>query len=136
MKRIIRNKKTVFLLGEKVEDIEKLKKYLVEDYEKLQIVGSCALEEKSGDIESVVNEVNGVSPAIIFSVFPSPNQEKFLLENKGKLDAKIWYGLGDVYITHAGFAKISKIAGKLIHRKKLQSKLNKYNNENDNKGEE
>lgn len=133
LKRINRNRKRVFLLGETVDAVDKLNAYLREEYEKLLIGGRCALEEKSGDIEGVVNEVNGVSPDVILSILPSPVQEQFLLENKGKLDAKIWYGIGSDYETRSGLKRISWIAGKLIHKKRLQSQLHKYQNENEAK---
>ena len=133
LKRIIRSRKRVFLLGDTVDAVDKLEDYLKEEYEKLIIEGRCALEEKSGDIEGVVNEVNGVSPDVIFSILSSPVQEQFLLENKGKLDAKIWYGIGDDYETHSGIRRLSRIAGRLIHKKRLQSQLHKYQNENEAK---
>lgn len=132
LKRIIRNHKHVFLLGETTAEVDELSDYLFEEYERLQIGGRCALEEKAGDNESVVNEINSVSPDVIFSILPSPMQEAFLIENKGKLSASIWYGLGDGYQTHSGIARISKIVGKLIHRNKLKLRLHKYQNDNEN----
>ncbi len=131
VKRIIRNRKSVFLLGQVKEDVDKLQEYLEEEYEKLIIGGRCALDEKAGDVEGVVNEINSVSPDVILSILPSPEQEIFLLENKGKLDVKIWYGIGGAYETHSGLVRLSKIAGKLIHGKKLQLLLHKYHDENE-----
>lgn len=133
MKRILRNHKKVFLLGEHTHEVDKLEAYLGEEYEKLIIAGRCAIEEKSGDAESVVNEVNGVSADVILSILPTPLQEHFLMENKLKLDAKIWYGLGDGYETYSGLRRFSRFAGRLIHRKRLQSRLNQYQNENEAK---
>lgn len=133
LKRIVRNRKQVFLLGEQSEDVDKLEDYLREEYEKILIGGRCSLDEKSGDIEGVVNEVNGVSPDVVLSILPSPVQENFLLGNKGKLDAKIWYGIGDDYEAHSGIRRLSRIAGRMIHKKRLQSQLHKYQNENEAK---
>ena len=65
--------------------------------------------------------------AVTFSILPSPLQEQFLTENKSKLDAKIWYGLSSDYAPRSRISRISQIAGRLIHKKKLQSKLHKYN---------
>lgn len=91
------------------------------------MAGHCAIEEKSNDFESVVNEINSASADVIFSILPSPLQEQFLTENKSKLDAKIWYGLSSDYAPRSRISRISQIAGRLIHKKKLQSKLHKYN---------
>lgn len=133
MKRIIRNHKKVFLLGENTGDVDKLEAYMQEEYDKLIIAGRCALEEKSGDNESVVNEVNSVSADAILSILPTPLQEQFLMENKLKLDARVWYGLGDGYEARSGLRRFSRFAGRLIHRKRLQSRLNQYQNENEDK---
>ena len=127
IKRIIRNHKRVFLLAETVAQEEQLEHFLVGKYEQIEVAGHCAIEEKSNDFESVVNEINSASADVIFSILPSPLQEQFLTENKSKLDAKIWYGLSSDYAPRSRISRISQIAGRLIHKKKLQSKLHKYN---------
>ena len=127
IKRIIRNHKRVFLLAETIAQEEQLEHFLVGKYEQIEVAGHCAIEEKSNDFESVVNEINSASADVIFSILPSPLQEQFLTENKSKLDAKIWYGLSSDYAPRSRISRISQIAGRLIHKKKLQSKLHKYN---------
>ena len=127
IKRIIRNHKRVFLLAEIIAQEEQLEHFLVGKYEQIEVAGHCAIEEKSNDFESVVNEINSASADVIFSILPSPLQEQFLTENKSKLDAKIWYGLSSDYALRSRISRISQIAGRLIHKKKLQSKLHKYN---------
>lgn len=127
IKRIIRNHKRVFLLAETIAQEEQLEHFLVGKYEQIEVAGHCAIEEKSNDFESVVNEINSASADVIFSILPSPLQEQFLTENKSKLDAKIWYGLSGDYAPRSRISRISQIAGRLIHKKKLQSKLHKYN---------
>lgn len=127
IKRIIRNHKRVFLLAETIAQEEQLEHFLVGKYEQIEVAGHCAIEEKSNDFESVVNEINCASADVIFSILPSPLQEQFLTENKSKLDAKIWYGLSSDYALRSRISRISQIAGRLIHKKKLQSKLHKYN---------
>lgn len=131
MKRIVRNRKSVFLLGETRSELDDLASYLERKYEKLTLAGSYALEENVGDVEGVVNEINSTSVDVILSVIPSPQQEQFLLENKGKLDAGIWYGIGKGYETHSGFARLMTVAGQLIHKKRLQQRQHKYENENE-----
>ncbi len=127
MKRIVRNHKRVFLLGETAEAVDRLELYLRGEYEKLHIEGRCALEDKSEDIPGIVNEINGLSSDVILSVLPPPVAEQFLMENKGRLDVKVWYGVGADYETHSGIKKISRLAERMIHKKKLQSQLQKYN---------
>lgn len=117
----------MFLLAETIAQEEQLEHFLVGKYEQIEVAGHCAIEEKSNDFESVVNEINSASADVIFSILPSPLQEQFLTENKSKLDAKIWYGLSSDYAPRSRISRISQIAGRLIHKKKLQSKLHKYN---------
>lgn len=130
MKRIIRNKKTVYLIGEEKEELSKLRMFLEEEYERIQIVGGYTLQECVGDLDSIINAVNVESPSIILSILPSPRQEYFLMECKGKLNVKVWYGLGDYHKIHSNFHSFLRWARKKIHRKKLISQLNQYHSEN------
>lgn len=127
MKRILRHKNSVFLLAETNEELTELRDFLEEQYERIVIAGSCAAEELSGDVEGVINEINGAAADVLLSVLPSPAQEHFLTENRNKLDVKIWYGIGDNYMLPSGIGRLSNLAGKLIHKKKLLSQLHKYN---------
>lgn len=129
MKRIIRNKKTVYLLGEKKEDVEHLSFFLQDEYEKIQIVGQYAMEDCTGDLDAVVNAINVETPTVVFSILKSPHQEHFLMDNKGKLSVSLWYGLGENYAADEKRDSFVKWMKRLIHRKKLTNKLNEYNNE-------
>lgn len=130
MKRIIRNKKTVYLIGEKNEQIDRLASFLSVEYEKLQIVGQYAMENCPGDLDNIVNAINVETPSVILSVLPSPAQEQFLTNYKGKLSAKIWYGLGENYAADKGKHFVMRWVKKLIYRKQLTNKLNQYKKEN------
>ena len=94
MKRLERNHKTIFLLGETFKDIEKMRSIIRESYGRIDIVGEATLESQTDGTDGVVNEINSATPDVIVSLLPSPGQEIFLQENKNKLSAKIWYGLG------------------------------------------
>lgn len=125
MKRMIRNKKTVYLLAEKKTELENLERFLHDEYEKVRIVGQYAMEDCTGDLDAVVNAVNVEMPDVIFSVLPSPCQEYFLMDNKGKLSVGVWYGLGERYAaeSHSVFRRLKR----LIYGKKLANRLSEYN---------
>ena len=55
MKRLIRNKKTVYLLGQTADAVERLYSFLQDEYEKVKIVGQYAMETCIGDLDAVVN---------------------------------------------------------------------------------
>ncbi len=127
MKRIVRNNKTVYLLGDTSEQIEKLQEFLTEKYPKLKVSGSYALEECTGDFDNIINEINIAETDVIFSVLPTPQQEYFLKENVGKFNAKIWYGLGVNYARKRGVSEVAEFAKKLVHKGMLHSMLSRYN---------
>lgn len=127
IRRIVRDRRPIFLLAQTEDEERMLKNFLSGKYERIQIEGGCAVEEKKGDWEAVVNEINSASADIIFSILPSPYREEFLLENRNKLDAKVWYGLGSNYAPGARVSRIAQFAERLIHKRKLKNRLHKYN---------
>ena len=86
----------VFLLGGSQEEVEGLKKYLLETYPGLLIVGETA-DTADGEVSTdhLVNEINSVSPDLIISGLPGFRQDQFLMENRQKINGKIWLGLGE-----------------------------------------
>lgn len=129
MKRIIRNHKTVYLFAATSQKLEELEEFLKEDYDKLQIIGKYAMEDCVGDFDGVVNEMNIASPDVIFSVLPMPEQEYFLVENKDKINAGIWYGLGSNYAQKQGVKYLTSLAKRLVHKGMLKRMVSKYNPE-------
>lgn len=127
MKRIVRNKRTVYLLGDTGAQIEQLQEFLRSKYPKLRISGLYALEDCTGDYDNIINEINIAEPDVIFSVLPSPQQEYFLKDNVGKFNAKIWYGLGVNYAKKRGVSEVAEFAKKLVHKGMLHSMLSHYN---------
>ena len=127
MKRIIRNHKKVYLLSETPEQMEHLKDFLETSYERLQIVGTYVLMECTGDNDNIVNSINAEAPDIILSVIPSPVQEEFLMANRNKFGAKLWYGLGDNYRIKQGVHGIAGVILKRIRGLKLKRKIDVYN---------
>lgn len=92
--RMEQGKKTIFLLGETEEKIDKAKANLLERYPLLQFAGEYAIEKCVGDLEAVINDMNATTPNVIVSVLPSPMQERFLAQHKEKMNANLWYGIG------------------------------------------
>lgn len=127
MKRIVRNNKTVYLLGNTSTQIQELQGFLNTNYEKLKISGVYALEDCTGDFDTIINEINIAEPDVIFSVLPTPQQENFLKDNAAKFNAKIWYGLGQNYARKKGVSEVAGFAKKLIHKGMLHSMLSHYN---------
>ena len=85
---------------------------------------SVALDECGSTEEGVINNINLLAPDIIVSVLPSPKQEYFLLQNKVKLSARLWYGVGSGKITgHKHSLKYMLL--KKLRKHKLMKYVNK-----------
>lgn len=124
LKRLERNHKRLFLLGETKEKNNRIKEKLIEQYPQLSIAGEYALENCIGDQAAVINEMNAATPDLVLSVLPSPTQEHFFWEHKDKINARIWYGVGDVEID--GRTGVKKMVTSLLHRGRLKSSIEKY----------
>lgn len=129
LKRLQRGQKKVYLVGEKNAAVEKIKEILNEQYEKLQIVGQYSIEEYPEDLDRMINEINSAAPDVILSVMPTPTQEEFLVRNRSKLMAHLWYGLGENYgllTAGRGFRWRMK---RWIHFGKFKMHVNRYDEE-------
>ena len=129
LKRIMRNGKSVYLFGETKQQLSVLQGFLEENYNRLNILGSFAMEDCVGDYDGAVNEINIASPDVVFSVLPTPAREYFLMENRGKINTNIWFELGSGYEKISGVSKIKKQFLHLIQKGRLHSMVSKYEQE-------
>lgn len=125
LKRIERNHKAVFVLSDTEKEKEDTLEYLKRKFPRLSVVGSFALENCKGEGDAIVNEINAATVDVILSVLPSPMQEHFLADNKEKMSAVLWYGVGDNRI---GKKKdnIWKRLQRRIRVRILENHINKY----------
>lgn len=124
LKRIERNHKTVFVLGSNESNVDSIASIIDEEYSKIKIVGKVALETVN-NVDSIVNDINTETPDVIISVMPSPEREHFLYENRDKLSANLWYGMGA-----NNFKKNNKRVFNVIKRRikiiRLAKNINEY----------
>lgn len=126
LKRLQRGQQQVYLVAAKNSALEKIKEILLDRYEKLKIVGEYSIEEYPDDLDRMINEINSAAPDVIISVMPTPQQEEFLVANRSKLLAKLWYGLGENYgllMEKKGFGWRMK---RLIHLGRFKMHVNHY----------
>ena len=115
LRRVSRSKKRVFLIAEACPGFAS--------------IGEYAAESCDGDIDDIVNEINGATPDIVISGMESPKEEEFLLSNREKIGASLWYGLGCGYGEKPGVAKVGGILKSLALRGRLRHSVTKYQNE-------
>lgn len=132
MKRIERNHKTLFVIGDSMERVEQMCERIEDRYPKCEIVGMEALDECSGATDAVVNEMNALAPDVILSIIPSPQQEHFLMENREKISAELWYGIGKIELGKARSRLALKIR-KLVRTHKLEKQLIRHTDEQEAK---
>ena len=125
MKRVERNHQTVFVIGDTTEHVEKTCAFLSEHFGKCEILGAEAFEHCQGGADAMVNEINALTPDMILSVLPSPDQEHFLMENCEKLSAGLWYGIGSWDFTKRRQGLLGNIRN-LIRTHKLERQLIHY----------
>ena len=89
-----RNKYSVFVLGDGVQELALTCEYIAEEFPRLNVVGAIALEECVGADEGIINDINLLAPDLVISILPAPRQEHFLAENKRMLSTRLWYGIG------------------------------------------
>lgn len=126
LKRLQRGQQQVYLVASKNAALEKIREILRERYEKLHIVGQYSIEDYPDDLDRMINEINSAAPDVIISVMPTPLQEEFLVANRSKLLAKLWYGLGENYgllMEKKGFGWRMK---RLIHFGRFKMHVNRY----------
>ena len=124
--RLQRGQQQVYLVASKNAALEKIREILKERYEKLHIVGQYSIEDYPDDLDRMINEINSAAPDVIISVMPTPQQEEFLVANRSKLLAKLWYGLGENYgllMEKKGFGWRMK---RLIHFGRFKMHVNHY----------
>jgi len=124
-KRVERNKKSIFLLGETDAKIARAKEELLKDFPKLVFVGEYAVENCVGNLEAVINDMNITAPDVIVSVLASPLQEHFLMEHKDKMNANIWYGVGEIGLS-GHRRSLRNLLWSKMHMKRLKNNINKY----------
>lgn len=125
MKRIERNRLTIFIIGQSTQQTQQMCDRITELYPKCEVIGVGALDECSGNLDALINEINSQTPNVIISVIPSPMQEHFLMDNREKLSAGLWYGMGTMELEEPkrGFANGIR---KMFRTHKLEKHLNHY----------
>lgn len=93
MRLFERNHKKICLLGVEESRTLAMEEKLCGLFPRCTMV-SFALELYEGAADALVNEINAATADVILSILPSPLQEHFFMENRDKLSANLWYGIG------------------------------------------
>ncbi|MBT2661575.1 WecB/TagA/CpsF family glycosyltransferase [Bacillus sp. ISL-45] len=90
----------VFLYGAKEEVVTSAKQKLEEKYPALVISGYENGYEKDND--KIINKINASEAELLFVAMGSPKQELWIRENMGKLNVKVFQGVGGSFDVFSG----------------------------------
>lgn len=90
LKKLVRQKKTVYLMSRNAVSLEKLEKELLSCEENLTIVGKVAVDDLEQDDDFVINDMNMKVPDVLISNLESPKREQFTKENQMKMNVRLW----------------------------------------------
>ena len=96
LRKISKEGRSVFLLAPSEARLDSLKESLLNFYGPLNIVASASGDGTAGEDDFIVNEVNSSLPDIIIMNLESPYAERFIKENRMKLNTQLIVILRDV----------------------------------------
>ncbi|NQT33537.1 MAG: WecB/TagA/CpsF family glycosyltransferase [Candidatus Omnitrophica bacterium] len=101
--------KKFFLVGAKPEIITKVCSNLREKYPEIQISGYHHGYDAESNNEEICRQINACKPDIVLVAMGAPKQEKWISNNKDKIDAKVFIGVGGLFDFIAGANKRAPI---------------------------
>lgn len=132
LKRMARSKKKVFLLAMSVEELMQMRELFSEKVPQFAPIGSYAAEACLGDMETIVNEINGATPDLVISALDSPMEEEFIMSHRDKIGTSVWYGIGVSCFQKQSRIPVGHTLKKLAQRGRLRHSVSKYR-QNENK---
>ena len=105
------NKGRYFFLGSTNEVLERIETKMAIEYPGIQIVGTYSPpfkdEFSKDDNDRMIEAVNNANPDVLWVGMTAPKQEKWIYENRGKLDVKFIAAVGAVFDFYADRIKRS-----------------------------
>jgi len=124
---------SVFLLGEGKEQVDAFYKYLLNDYPKLIAAGSDYLDcDKADSADRVINEINSLLPELVITCADSVEMKKFVMENRKKMNAKIWISLPFESLAKNDIGLKSSWLSKLLKKTTFKKMVSTYNSKKEN----
>lgn len=127
---LIQNQSRVFVLGEMEDEVRSLEKYLIETYPGIQVAGGAVVEtlDEAG-VDSLLNEINSETADVIVSGLKGTRQDKFVMDNRSKISAKIWFSLGEHPTVQNEAGIKSSWWGNLLKKNTFKRMVTRYKNE-------
>lgn len=102
----------VFFLGSTEETLELVRKRMAYDYPAIKVVGTFSPPFKdmysSDEITKMVKAINSAAPDVLWVGLSAPKQEKFIFENRARLNVAFVAAVGAVFDFYSGNVKRDK----------------------------
>jgi len=102
----------VFFLGSTEETLELVRKRMAYDYPAIKVAGTFSPPFKdmysSDEITKMVKAINSAAPDVLWVGLSAPKQEKFIFENRARLNVKFVAAVGAVFDFYSGNVKRNK----------------------------
>lgn len=135
LKKLGKRKKTIYLLAQSEEQLEKLREDLLHLRNDLLIVGERVVDVDES-VESLVNEINSKTPTAVISRLPYLEQEKLMVETKKYLCAEVWMALNyQMILNEDRPAALKKLLNNWYHFV-FQKLIKKYETKEETKAED
>lgn len=122
-----KNKTSVFLLADTLEEVRKLNSYLEREYHHIQVKGMTALSEGVLSEEMLINRINGSEAECILASVTSDKQESFICRCRRVLNVRLWVGINGTEVfcdTNTSWKQrvLWMVNGRILKRKAIQEK--------------
>jgi N-acetylglucosaminyldiphosphoundecaprenol N-acetyl-beta-D-mannosaminyltransferase len=94
MRKLEQDGVPVCLLGDTEKHTIRAKEFLLQQFPHMNITDVEILDECTGELDNLINDINAKTQDVVISILPSPMQEYFFLDYREKLSAALWYGAG------------------------------------------
>jgi N-acetylglucosaminyldiphosphoundecaprenol N-acetyl-beta-D-mannosaminyltransferase len=96
MRKLEQDQAPVCLLGDTEQNTVPAKEWILQQFPHMNITDVEILDNCTGELDNLINEINAKTQEVVVSLLPSPMQEHFFLDYREKLSASLWYGAGPV----------------------------------------
>ncbi len=130
LRKISKEGRGVFLISQTKQKLDALQESLTGFYGPLNIVYAASREDTAGGDDSIVNEVNSSLPDVIMMNLESPDAERFIRENRMKLNAQLIVVIRDVSLRVNSRGAVKKGGlSEFLMRRLFKNALNTYDRE-------
>lgn len=135
-KKLVRQKKTVYLLGKSEAGLKKLENEMLEVQDAVNIIGRFSLDNLEHEVDYIINDINTKMPDVLISNLPSPDREDFLAEHHMKLNVAIWFMVRSDREMHKKNRNLFKKFYHGLMKKWFHMSLDRYEEEIDTESDE